>query len=68
MTVIISRQKLIDEAIKKAVAEERERCAKMADDIAKECTQDHTVVEFCEEFGCSSFRDLAAAIRKGVKP
>ena len=48
-----------------AVEEERERIAKKADTIANECTQDHALSEFCEEFGCSSFKELAADIRKG---
>jgi len=53
-----------------AIKEAREECARMADQIAQDCSacsyakeKDGKEPSFCENFGCSNFSELAAAIR-----
>jgi hypothetical protein len=63
---------LVAAAIRDAVAAERGRCARLLERVLEEALEVGTCgpecVEFCEAFGCSTLRDLAAAIREGREP
>ena len=52
----------IEDVELEATERERERAAKMADEMAADCDQNGTD-HFCELFGCHSFVEFAAAIR-----
>jgi hypothetical protein len=58
-------QEFVAAEVERAVREEREACAKVVESkISQWCRQDHIGRDaFCEDYGCSSLVELAAAIR-----
>lgn len=66
--LVLNRVRIIQKAITEAVAEERERCARIGDDRArkyKQNTFNRQIPRDLNEARANEAEDIAAAIRKG---